>query len=166
MLRGKVASIPPAVICGIYALVIFVTYIVQPSLERPTLILALMWAGLAVLTQIWCFDLIGLANTMRGRKPPVWLVVLCVISILASILILPWSILEPADERLGIGSFAAIVVSLLVLYFAAASLVRAERDIGESKHGTILTVIQIAYLVVGVWFLYPRVERLRAAPGD
>lgn len=157
MFGGRLASTPPSIVSGAFALVAFATYL-TPSEGVPPLFIIGLWAALSVLSVLWSLDLYVLSTVVQEKQPSVWLMALYCTAALAAAVVLPLSLTRPTDERLALGSMATIVLLLVVMWRASAALVAAEAD--EGKVGSLVTFLQIIYLVIGVWFLCSRVERL------
>lgn len=164
MLWGKLASTPPSIVTGGYAVSAFVFHLLtrdEHTAHANAPILSAIWIVVAVLTVGWILDLYLTCSVVRGRQPNKGVLLAFLLSAGAFVLGYPLSLSRPTDPIVPAVFFCAILLFFFVAWQAATALVTSEEKLGErAKHTTFITFVQIVYLAIGVWYLCPRVETL------
>lgn len=159
MFVGRLASTPPPIVSGAFVLVAFITYL-SPSEGEPSSFVIGLWGVLTAFSVLWCLDLYVLSTRLLAKRPSIWSLGLYFVAIMGAAAVLPLSLSRPADDVLSLGSVATIVLALLAMWNTSIALVAAEG--ARNQTGVLISFFQIIYLVVGVWFLCPRIDRLLA----
>lgn len=178
-MRLSVLSLHPIVITGTYfvdgILTVTSTNIAAARLSSNAHVWVLIWAEAAMtlitisLTACWIYETARLSANQAAERATLrftsFLATAIVIGgVFLTLLLFParlgmYSMLEDSPILSAVG-FALGASYLIAAWLAASLLSRAERRMGD-RTSAFVAFLQILYLPFGVWWLKPRIERLR-----